>query len=232
VTVRDRVQCRIAQEAARVMIEDGIEDYGRAKLKAAERLGLRDVRQLPRNEVIDLARQEYHRLYREASHEAGLSSLRRIALDVMGRLGAFAPCLVGDAAAGNAGPHSPVTIHVFPEAPEQVITTLIDAGIPFRETSHQFADREGLLEVPGLSFFAGQSRVDIVILAPEGVARRWGRRHKSQVPKMSIEELRRVLADQVGFLPSRGARGLAWSSDERDEGLAADASATEVRSRG
>ncbi|WP_139557712.1 hypothetical protein [Methylotetracoccus oryzae] len=202
---RDRVQFRIAQEAARVMIEDGVEDYGRAKLKAAERLGLRDVRQLPRNDVIDLARQEYHRLYRDASHECRLLSLRRIAVEIMAQLEAFSPCLVGDAVAGDAGPHSPVTIQVFPEAPEQVITKLLDARIPFRETSHQIAGRIGFVEVPGLRFFAGQSRVDIVILAPDGAGRHWVRR-KSQLPKLSLAELRRLLEDQPGSSPDRNTR--------------------------
>jgi hypothetical protein len=191
------------------MIEDGVEDYGRAKLKAAERLGFRDARQLPRNDVIDLARQEYHRLYRDAAHESRLLSLRRIALEIMGRLEVFSPCLVGNVVAGDAGPHSPVTIQVFPEVPEQVITTLIEGGIPYRETSHQLPGREGLVEVPGLSFFAGQSRVDIVIMAPDAAGRRWGRR-KTQVPKLSLVELRRLLEDQGGLLPARESREAAW----------------------
>lgn len=199
---RERLQFRIAQEAARVMIEEGVEDYGRAKLKAAERLGLRDIRQLPRNDAIDLARQEYHRLYHDASRETRLQALRSIALVVMTRLEAFSPCLVGDVVAGDVGPHSPVTIHVFPEVAEHVMTTLIDAGIPFRETGHlQAIDRERLVEVPGLSFFSGQSRVDIVVLTTDGPGRAWSRR-KSPLPRLSLPELRGLLAEPGGARPA------------------------------
>ena len=192
---RDRVQFRIAQEAARVMIEEGVEDYGRAKLKAAERLGLRDVRQLPRNDAVDLARQEYHRLYADAAFENRLRALRTIALEIMNRLEAFSPCLVGEVVVGDTGPHSPVTIHVYPDAAEQVMTTLLDAGIPFRETSFpQGIDRERCAEVPGLSLFSGRSRVDIVVLAQHRLGRTWERR-KGAPPKLSLPELRRLLAD-------------------------------------
>src|SRR5690606_41559351 len=40
---------RLAQAAARLMIEGGIEDYGRAKRKAAEKPGLKDCGGLPRH---------------------------------------------------------------------------------------------------------------------------------------------------------------------------------------
>lgn len=211
---RERVQSRIAQEAARVMIEEGVEDYGRAKQKAAERLGLRDPRQLPRNEAVDLARQEYHRLYRDASHETRVRTLRCIALDIMDKLETFSPKLVGDVVEGNPGPHSPITIHVFPDAVEQVMTTLIDAGIPFCETSHvQALDRDRVGEVPGLRFFSGDARVDIVLFASDGMGRR-SRRRKNPEPKLSLADLRRLLG-----APSGVGRGTSLTG--RDDGVEA-----------
>jgi hypothetical protein len=39
----------LAQEAARIMAEHGIEDYLQAKRKAADRLGVNDVSVLPKN---------------------------------------------------------------------------------------------------------------------------------------------------------------------------------------
>jgi len=44
-----RIRSRIAQETARIFIEEGLEDYLVAKQKAAKRLGHRSVRNLPRN---------------------------------------------------------------------------------------------------------------------------------------------------------------------------------------
>ena len=49
----DNLRLAIAQEAARLMIEHGHEDYGAAKRKAAERLGVTDQAVLPKNAEIE-----------------------------------------------------------------------------------------------------------------------------------------------------------------------------------
>src|SRR5699024_10044249 len=53
---QDRLQrnrYRVAQEAARLISEHAIHDYRRAKLKAAERLGIEADQALPRNREIE-----------------------------------------------------------------------------------------------------------------------------------------------------------------------------------
>ena len=45
------------------MAEDGIEDYGLAKRKAARQLGMPDARRLPNNDEIDAALREYQGIY-------------------------------------------------------------------------------------------------------------------------------------------------------------------------
>ena len=45
----------LAQEAARIMAEHGIEDFLQAKRKAADRLGVNDVAVLPKNVEIEAA---------------------------------------------------------------------------------------------------------------------------------------------------------------------------------
>ena len=46
---RNDERSRIAHLAARLMVEDGIEDYAAAKRKAARQAGVSDTRQLPAN---------------------------------------------------------------------------------------------------------------------------------------------------------------------------------------
>jgi hypothetical protein len=194
VKARDRGQSRIAQEAARMMFEEGVEDYGRARTKAAARLGMRDLRQMPDNDAIDFARQEYRRLYSSPSRPDPLLTLRRVALDVMLRLKQFGPRLVGSVADGSAGPHSPITIHVFPDAPEDVLKELIELGIPFSEGNypHQAGSRDRVVQVPGLSFFSDRCRIDIVMFSPEsrGLAQRY---RKTESARLSPTDLLRIL---------------------------------------
>jgi DNA-binding transcriptional regulator YbjK len=57
----DRRSC-IAYLAARLMAEDGIEDYALAKRKAARQAGLPGTRELPTNEEIDEALRTYRQI--------------------------------------------------------------------------------------------------------------------------------------------------------------------------
>ncbi len=136
-TTREKIRSRIAQEAARLMVEEGIEGYHRAKLKAIERLSLPAAKRwLPPDETVDDARREYLRLFEWSSRSKELDDRRGLALDVMNKLERFSPRLVGGVADGTAGRHSPIIIHVFPDTPEEVITRLIDLRIPYREGHH------------------------------------------------------------------------------------------------
>src|SRR5689334_8771779 len=96
----DELRERLAQEAARLMAENGIADFGLAKRKAAERLGVRGARALPTNAQIQASLVERQRLFEPEEHEHRLAELRRVAADVMLGLEAFAPRLVGAVLAG------------------------------------------------------------------------------------------------------------------------------------
>ena len=56
---------RIAHLAARIMVEDGVEDYALAKKKAARQAGIADTRHLPGNDEIDDALKSYQETFRE-----------------------------------------------------------------------------------------------------------------------------------------------------------------------
>src|SRR5580698_2409820 len=85
----------LAQEAARIMAQQGIHDFLTAKRKAADRLGVTDTSALPRNTEIEAALAEYQRLFDAGGHEQTLQQQRRAALHAMHWLSQFEPRLVG-----------------------------------------------------------------------------------------------------------------------------------------
>lgn len=121
---------RIAQEAARLMTEHGIQDFAAAKRKAAERLGLPTQRHLPTNLEIEQALITHQRLFRAGSQPAHLRRLRNTARQAMRLMVDFQPRLVGPVLTGTADAHSPVNLHLFSETPEQVDVFLMDRHIP------------------------------------------------------------------------------------------------------
>lgn len=129
---RSDMRNRIAHLAARLMAEDGIEDYGRAKRKAARQAGVADTKQLPSNDEIDEALRVQQALYHRAEHDARLRDLRERALRAMRELAPFNPLLTGSVLHGNAGRYAGIELHLCTDRMKAVELFLLDRGIPYR----------------------------------------------------------------------------------------------------
>jgi hypothetical protein len=126
------LRARIAEEAARLMREQGVRDFLLAKRKAADRLGVADRNALPANQEVAAALAAQQRLFGGAAHEDNLRSLREVALRAMELLQRFSPRLVGPVLGGTATQHTDISLHVFAPAPEEVAFMLIERGIRYR----------------------------------------------------------------------------------------------------
>ena len=126
---------RIAAEAARIMAEDGIDDFALAKRKAARQLGAAETEALPRNDEIEEALRAYRALYQPAEHAERIAELRRIALEAMRVLERFSPYLTGAVLKGTAGPYAQIELQLFPESAKEVELFLLERRIAF--TTHE-----------------------------------------------------------------------------------------------
>ncbi|MGQ0751055.1 MAG: hypothetical protein ACT4PS_11015 [Betaproteobacteria bacterium] len=129
---RNDVRSRIAHIAARLMAEDGIEDYALAKRKAARQAGLPDSRQLPDNYEIDEALKAYQEIYQHNEHRSRLRGLREKALSAMRLLRPFNPYLTGSVLNGNAGRYADIDLQLFTDNVKAVELYFIDRGIPYK----------------------------------------------------------------------------------------------------
>lgn len=124
---RDNLARReIASLAARLMAEDGIDDYGYAKRKAARQLGLPDDEALPNNAEVEAELRIYQALYQSEEHPARLRELRLTALEVMRFLSDFTPYLTGQVLDGTAGRYAEIELDVFAESAKEVEIFLIN----------------------------------------------------------------------------------------------------------
>src|SRR5262252_3969357 len=90
---QQQIRARIAAAAARIMAEDGIEDFALAKRKAARQLGAAEREGLPGNEEIEAELRAYRALYQADEHPERIAELRRVALEAMRALERFTPYL-------------------------------------------------------------------------------------------------------------------------------------------
>lgn len=195
---KDRSKWRIAREAARLMAEDGVHDWNLARSKAAARLGFKPHPPgLPTRDEIDAALGEHHRLYRFAVQTQHIARLRQLALEAMKFFRRFSPRLVGGVLDGTAGAYTPITIYLFPDTPEEVMQSLMEAGIPFEQTS-VFLNGNGERPepVPALEFLVDGVRVELCLLSVALKRQAIGRREKSR-PRGTIEDVEILLRDAV-----------------------------------
>jgi hypothetical protein len=120
---------RVAEEAARIISEQGISDFRLAKHKAAERCGMREFRNLPGNDEIEAALRHRLRLFGGARHQSHLRQLRESAYAAMKYLASFHPRLVGPVLTGSATEHSDIQLHLFTDYDESLQFFLESRGI-------------------------------------------------------------------------------------------------------
>jgi hypothetical protein len=155
---------RLAHEAARVMAESGIEDFGLAKRKAAERLGVRGAGALPTNAEIQVCLAERLRIFEPDDTLGRLEGLRRVAADVMLELEPFAPRLVGAVLAGTVTIVSGVELHVFADAPELVAAELERSGAVVRDCQRRYRlDAATTVQRPGFCFDRDGEQVEVFV---------------------------------------------------------------------
>ena len=156
---------RIAHLAARIMVEDGIEDYATAKRKAARQAGVPDTRQLPTNEEVDAALRVQQSLYGGEAYRASLRELREHAIGVMREVERFNPYLTGSVLSGNAGKYADINLHLYADSAKAVEIFLIDRDIAYEAGQCRLYIGEELRTCPKFTTDDDGIEVEMVVLA-------------------------------------------------------------------
>ena len=145
----NQMRSHLAYLAARLMAEDGIQDYGAAKRKAARQAGVPDTRELPDNQEIEAALKTYQSLYQADEQPAILRELRAIAVNAMERFALFNPYLVGSVLTGTAGEHSDINLHLFADSAKEFEIFLLNEKCEFELDTRifKFGERQETIPV-------------------------------------------------------------------------------------
>jgi hypothetical protein len=166
----DQLRLAVAQEAARLMAEHGIEDFLLAKRKAAERLMVSETAALPKNAEIEAALLERQRLFHSTQHHEQLDEMRCAAIQAMWLLSDFKPRLVGSVLSGSATANAEINLHVFAEYAEQVAMRLEENGIIAQHAEKKFRyEAERHQSFPSFKFVAGLQPMEIVVFPLDGI---------------------------------------------------------------
>jgi len=122
----------LAQEAARLMYEEGVSQYFNAKRMAAKRLLGKGVgkrlnyrpRDLPSNGEIQAALKRHIEFHEAERHFDRLFAMRIVAVETMEKLPDFRPRLIGSVSTGHVRDGSDIDLHVFTDDIEKLFVHL------------------------------------------------------------------------------------------------------------
>lgn len=162
----------VAMEAARIVCQELVTDYGQAKKKAAQRLGLGSRAAMPENAQIHAAIVDYQRLFGGAGYLAHLQRMRLTAVKMMQWLADFSPRLVGGAVSGAVTQAHHVQLHLFADKPEMLDIFLHDHGVRFSQQERNYRYPDGAeKQIPLACFEVNGIGVDVAVF-PEGEMKR------------------------------------------------------------
>src|SRR5437870_13832170 len=153
---KQQMRARIAAAAARMMAEDGLDDFALAKRKAARQLGAEDTRWLPKNEEIEVELRAYQSLYQGEEQRERIHYLRERALEAMRLLERFRPYLAGAVLRGTAGRYSDIDLQLFTDDGKAVELFLLSRNIEYGifDPSHYRGDEARAVSVLMLNWRA------------------------------------------------------------------------------
>lgn len=162
-----RLRHQIASEAARIMVEDGLQDYRMAKEKALRHLALsgHDGEMLPSNAEVMAEVELRLRLFQRDSHPTQLRRLRELALQVMHLLQPFEPRLVGAVLEGAVTAHTEIQLHLFADTPESLFFFMLDQDIPYQEGVQSLRFGQGHRQLPVIRFVYSEVPVHCAIFS-------------------------------------------------------------------
>ncbi len=160
---QQQMRTRIAAVAARIMAEDGIEDFAMAKRKAARQLGAVDTQSLPNNDEIETELRAYQALYQGEEQRERLRHLRSQALAAMEQLADFKPYLTGPVLKGTAGRYADIDLQVFADSGKELEIFLLNRNIPYQtsELRHYSGNQERAVSVLSLDWQGTPVRVAV-----------------------------------------------------------------------
>jgi hypothetical protein len=193
------MRARIAAAAARIMAEDGIEDFALAKRKAARTLGAAATEALPANDEIEAELRAYRDLYQADEQPQRITELRELALEAMQALESFHPYLTGPVLKGTAGPYAEIELQLFPESSKEVEMFLLERNIAFdtRETRRYSGDRVHAVSVFTLLWQDTPLKLSVFDPRDERVALKTSQAGRV-MERAGIAEVGALLRDEAG----------------------------------
>lgn len=186
----------LTREAARLMYEEGVDQYLDAKRMAAKRILGKVTKLLPSNGEIA---EELYRLscfHQADTRQSTLFKMRLLAMDIMDALDPFAPRLIGSVSTGRIRKGSDIDIHVFCDQLESLYQHLDE--LEWRYESRQICIQRNSRPVEYTHVYLEQEYPVELSVYPSNEIRITGRSSTDGKPinRISVARLRTIIEQE------------------------------------
>lgn len=187
----------IAHQAAKLVVDHGINDFDLAKKKAAKMLGVSLLQQgvLPTHQEIQSELELHQRIFPCEKLAEHVKTLRQKALRTMQILKSFEPRLVGSVLDGNAMLNSPIHIHVIANTCEEVMIHFINLKIPYDASEQRvtLSDKQ-IKNFPMFRIYLADTPVEITVLPEDSL------KYTPRGQRATIEEVGKLVDENLASL--------------------------------
>lgn len=127
----DDLRLEIAALAARLMANEGIDDFALAKRKAARQMDVPSSQPMPSNAQVDEALHAYRSEFRDEEDNERLLAMRQAAVEVMRLFAPLEPYLTGTVLEGTAGAFSEVELDVYTDSAKEVEIFMLNLDMEY-----------------------------------------------------------------------------------------------------
>lgn len=193
-----KLRRQIAWQAAQLLYDRQESEYYQAKMKAARRIfqGWVKPADLPSNAEIRDQVQLLTRLYERDRRDEKLLAMRLAALEMMQRLAAFKPKLIGSVLTGHVRQGSDIDLHVFSHTVEAV-THVLDADNFHYEVERKQVRKQGEVQTYVHVHLFHQFPFELTLYAPDKMS--YGFKSSitgKAIERASLPELRIFLSEE------------------------------------
>ncbi|MBT4571301.1 MAG: hypothetical protein HOC48_03745 [Nitrosomonadales bacterium] len=137
------IKISVANLAAQMIMEEGIEDYLFAKKKAAKSLGLNENMSLPSNSQIDNAIKDFNKIFNQDVDIEFLEHFKTQALNVMSMFKNFRPHLMNQLSEGIIPKFPEIKINLFTDNLKDIEYIILNSEISYEFREVKMNSRVG-----------------------------------------------------------------------------------------
>ena len=135
------IKLSIANMAAKIIMEEGVNDYQYAKKKAVKYLDYNKLDILPSNDDIDRALVEYGAIYQKQVDISTIHKIKKEALKIMQLFDKFNPFFLSQITEGLVPKYPIININIFTDNMKEVEYVLLNNNINFEIKDYNISEK-------------------------------------------------------------------------------------------